>query len=155
VRQQFPNWALVPRKEWRPQDFTAASDARVAEVRGNGRPVRELRVQAQEALEAALRGEAVAGAVGAKRRELTPEERAEVRKSLESQFPAWALKPKEEWDKDDFKGQMQAKRAAKSGEGEAPETVIEKAAAALEAALKAAQDALPMEEAAPAAPAPG
>ncbi len=150
VRQQFPNWAIVPRKEWRPQDFAEAADARVAELRGTGQPVLEARLKAQEVLEAALRGEAVAGAAGPTRRELTADEREAVRQGLVGQFPAWALKPKEEWDKDDFKGQMQAKRAAKGGEGESPDTLIEQAQAALEAALKAAWEALPMEAAAPA-----
>ncbi|MDQ4077667.1 MAG: BON domain-containing protein [Chloroflexota bacterium] len=146
VRAEFPNWAIVPRKEWRPQDFAEAADARVAEIRGNGQPVTEIRDKAQAALEAALRGEAVAGTGGPKRRELTPEEKEAVRKSLEGQFPVWALKPKEEWDKADFKGQMQAKRAAKAGEGDPPEVIIEKAQAALEAALKEAEQALPLEE---------
>ncbi len=156
VRSQFPSWAIVPRQEWRAQDFTEAADARVAEIRGKGRSVREQRADAQAALEAARRGESVAGGSSAKRRDLTAEEIEEVRRGLDSQFPAWALKPKEAWDKDDFKGQMQAKRAAKTG-GPDPDALISEAQAALEAALKAAHEGLPLEEspsAAQGAPAP-
>jgi hypothetical protein len=145
VRAQYPGWAIGPPKEWRAQDFQEAAEARVAELRGKGQGVSETRTQAQAALEAAMRGEAVAGGGVATRRELTPEEVAGVRQGLLGQYPAWALKAKDDWDKDDFKGQMAAKRAAKGGEGDAPETIIEKAQAALEAALKAARDALPLE----------
>jgi hypothetical protein len=145
VRQRFPGWAILPRKEWRGQDFQEAADAKIAELNGKGKAVREIRTDAQAALEAALRGEVVGGGGGATRRDLTPEEIAEVRNSLAGQFPMWALKPKEEWDQADFKGQMAAKRAAKGGEGEAPETIIEQAQTALADALKAAHEALPLE----------
>jgi type IV secretory pathway TrbL component len=95
----------------------------------------------------------VSGGGGAKRRDLTPEEIAAVRSGLAGQYPMWALKAKEEWDQEDFKGQMAAKRAAKSGGGETPDAIIEKAQAALQEALKAAHEALPLEggDAAPAA----
>jgi hypothetical protein len=157
VRAQFPGWALAGRREWQAQDFQEAADARVAELRGTGRSISETRAEAQAALEAAMRGEAVSGKSAATRRDLTPEEVAAVQDSLLGQYPAWALKPKEEWDKDDFKGQMQAKRAAKSGEGEDPEAIIQAAQAALERSLQAAREALPLEggddePAAPAAP---
>jgi hypothetical protein len=145
VRQRFPGWAIMPRKEWRAQDFQEAADAKIAELVGKGKAVREIRTEAQAALEAAMRGEVVGGAGGAKRRDLTPDEIAAVRTQLADQYPMWALKPKEEWDQTDFKGQMAAKRAAKGGEGESPEAIIEKAQAALADALKAAHEALPLE----------
>lgn len=145
VRQRFPGWAIMPRKEWRAQDFQEAADAKIAELGGKGKAVREIRTEAQAALEAAMRGEVVGGAGGATRRDLTPEEIAAVRTQLADQYPLWALKPKEEWDQADFKGQMAAKRAAKGGEGESPDTIIEKAQAALADALKAAHEALPLE----------
>jgi osmotically-inducible protein OsmY len=153
VRQQFPGWSLLPRKEWVAKDFQEAADAKVAELNGKGKAVREVRTEAQAALEAAMRGEVVSGGGGAKRRDLTPEEIAAVRSGLAGQYPMWALKAKEEWDQEDFKGQMAAKRAAKSGGGETPDAIIEKAQAALQEALKAAHEALPLEggDAAPAA----
>lgn len=145
VRQRFPGWAILQRKEWLAKDFQEAADAKIAELGGKGKAVRELRTEAQAALEAALRGEVVGGAGGAKRRDLTPDEIAAVRNQLAGQYPMWALKAKEEWDQADFKGQMAAKRAAKGGEGETPEAIIEKAQAALAEALKAAHEALPLE----------
>ena len=145
VREKFPGWAILPRKEWTPTDFSEAADARILELSGNGQAVKEIRQAAQEALEAALRGEEVKGGGVAKRRDLTPAEIAAVREGLASQYPVWALKPKEEWTMADYKGQMRVKRAAKSGQGDMPNVVIEKAQEALKAALQAAWEALPLE----------
>lgn len=145
VREKFPGWGILPRKQWSSTDFSEAADARILELSGNGQSVKEIRVAAQEALEAALRGEEVKGGGVAKRRDLTPDEIAAVRRDLSSSYPVWALKPKEEWAMADFKGQMRAKRASKSGEGDAPSVVIEKAQEAMKAALQAAWEALPLE----------
>lgn len=145
VREQYPGWAILPRKQWAAKDFEEAADARILELQGKGQATKEIRLAAQEALEAALRGEAVQGGGVAKRRDLTPEEIADVRAKLAGQFPAWALKPKEEWQMAEYKGQMRAKRASKSGDGDPPATIIENAQAALKEALQAAWEALPLE----------
>ena len=145
VREKYPGWAILQRKQWAGVDFSEAADARILELSGNGQAVKEIRVAAQEALEAALRGEEVKGGGVAKRRDLTPDEIAAVRQELSASYPTWALKAKEEWTMADYKGQMRAKRASKSGEGDAPTVVIEKAQEALKAALQAAWEALPLE----------
>jgi len=145
VREKFPGWGILPRKQWSAVDFSEAADARILELNGNGQAVKEIRVAAQEALKAALRGEEVKGQSQAKRRDLTPDEIAAVRSDLSASYPVWALKPKEEWSKADYKGEMRAKRASKSGEGDAPSVVIEKAQEALKAALQTAWEALPLE----------
>ncbi|MGB0385411.1 MAG: BON domain-containing protein [Ardenticatenaceae bacterium] len=145
VREQYPGWAILPRKQWGAQDFAEAADARIVELNGQGQALKEVRQAAQEALEAALRGEEVKGGGVAKRRDLTPAEIAAVRQELTSQYPVWALKPKEEWQMADYKGQMRAKRASKGGEGDPPKEIIEKAQDALKAALQAAWEALPLE----------
>jgi hypothetical protein len=147
VREQYPGWAILPRKQWSAKDFEEGADARILELSGKGQATKEIRQAAQEALEAAMRGEAVTGGGVAKRRDLTPEEMAEVRQTLQNQYPAWALKPKEEWQMQDYKGQMRAKRAAKSGQGDMPDVIIENAQKALQEALQAAWEALPLETA--------
>lgn len=153
VRAQYPGWALKPRREWTAQDFREAAEAKVAEIRKQGQPVDEVRAAARAALEAAKRGEVTGAgsAARAEKRELTPEEIAQVRASLAGQYPEWALKPKEEWTPEDFKAQAQAKSAFKKGEGLDPKTIIEEAQAAFERAKAETLKSLPV-EAAPAEP---
>lgn len=165
----LPAWAMKPKTQWGMADYKARAKAKLLFKRSEGPDPKEM-----EEAGAILRG-------GGDEAEAEPEAVPEVAPvaeaaapvveevadeapaapvdlaALRAQFPAWALKPKEEWDADDFKGQMAAKRAAKTG-GEAPEALIERAQAALKAALHAAWEALPLvggddAPAAPAAPA--
>ncbi|RME11425.1 MAG: hypothetical protein D6802_06875, partial [Ardenticatenia bacterium] len=149
LRQQFPMWALKPRRQWTADDFREAAEAKIAELRGQGMPVAEIRAKAQEALEKAQRGEVSEGpGVGvATKRELTKEEVQAIIAKLSEQYPAWALKPKDQWSAEDFKAQAKAKSAFKKGEGPDPKQIIAEAQAALEKAkqeaLKAAATAAP------------
>ncbi|GAP61985.1 hypothetical protein ARMA_0408 [Ardenticatena maritima] len=149
LRQQFPMWALKPRRQWTADDFREAAEAKIAELRGQGMPVAEIRAKAQEALEKAQRGEVSEGpGVGvATKRELTEEEVQAIIAKLSEQYPAWALKPKDQWSAEDFKAQAKAKSAFKKGEGPDPKQIIAEAQAALEKAkqeaLKAAATAAP------------
>ncbi|MCZ7571059.1 MAG: BON domain-containing protein [Ardenticatenaceae bacterium] len=156
VRAQYPGWALKPRREWTAQDFREAAEAKVAEIRAHGQPVGAVRAEAQAALEAARRGEVTGTGSVARtaKRDLTPDEIAQVRAGLTSRFPEWALKPKEEWAAEDFKAQASAKSAFKKGEGPDPKTIIEEAQAAFEKAKAEAFKNLPAEEVQPATAAP-
>lgn len=157
LRQQFPMWALKPRRQWTADDFREAAEAKIAELRGQGMPVAEIRAKAQEALEKAQRGEVSEGpGVGVTtKRELTEEEIQAIIAKLSEQYPAWALKPKDQWGAEDFKAQAKAKSAFKKGEGPDPKQLIAEAQAALEKAkqdaLKAAATAAPAQAAKPSA----
>ncbi|GEM_PF-6041840 len=142
LRAQFPDWALKPRRLWTADDFREAAEAKVAELRGTGKPVVEILQAAQEALEKAKRGEAVEGAGDAmvtRRRELSAQELQAIVERLAAQYPTWALKPKDEWSADEFKAFAKAKSAFKKGQGPDPNEIVAQAQAALE---KAKEDAL-------------
>ncbi len=158
LRAQFPDWALKPRRLWTADDFREAAEAKVAELRGTGKPVVEIRKAAQEALEKAQRGEAVEGVEGvapARKRELSQEELQALIERLSSQYPAWALKPKEEWAPEDYKAFAKAKSAFKKGEGPDPNQIREEAQAALEKAKAELLAAAPAQEPTASAPAAG
>ncbi|MDQ7030766.1 MAG: BON domain-containing protein [Ardenticatenia bacterium] len=149
LRAQFPGWALKPRRLWTADDFREAAEAKVAELRGAGKPVREILQAAQEALEKVRRGEAVEGAgeaVVARRRELSAEEVQALVQRLAEQYPAWALKPKEAWAPEDFKAFAKARSAFKKGQGPDPNDVLAQAQAALEKAKEEALASAPAQE---------
>lgn len=137
LRAQFPAWALKPRKQWTADDFRDAAEAKVAELRGTGQSVEEILQAAQDAIEKVKRGEEVeegAGVVQAQERELTEEELEQIRERLLDEYPAWALKPKEDWSREDFKDRAQTKSASKKGEAPPPEELEQQAQEALEQA---------------------
>jgi osmotically-inducible protein OsmY len=120
----LPGWALKPKSEWSKEDFKAFAVAKRAAKKGEGPPVEELLKE----------GEAVRSG-------------AAVPAAPVADLPSWALKPKSEWSKEDFKAFAVAKRAAKKGEGPPVEELLK----AGEKARAAGAVAAPAEESAPAA----
>ncbi|HBY93555.1 MAG TPA: hypothetical protein DEP84_06225 [Chloroflexi bacterium] len=140
----LPSWALKPKEQWSKEEFQAHAKARSAFKKGEGPNPDDLIAQGQAAL--ATAPSASSAAVQA---EPTVDLAA-----LEARYPAWALKPKEEWAAEDFKAQASAKSAFKKGEGPDPKTIIEEAQAAFEKAKAEAFKNLPAEEVQPATAAP-
>jgi len=97
----LPSWALKPKAEWSKAEFKAFAMAKRAAKKGEGPAVEDL-------LKAGEQARAGGGTAAAPVADL----------------PSWALKPKAEWSKAEFKAFAMAKRAAKKGEGPAVEDLL-------------------------------
>jgi len=114
----LPGWALKPKSDWTKEDFKAFAVAKRAAKKGEGPPVEEL----LKAGEQARSGAATSAAA--------PEPTSDL--------PSWALKPKSDWAKEDFKAFAVAKRAAKKGEGPPVEELLKAGEQARSAAATSA-----------------